>query len=51
MVRFAKEIIFNFILFAIEMLVLNVFLAKKGLGPLGVKVCKAIVIPLFASYI
>jgi len=27
----------NFLLIAIEMAVLNVFLQKKGLGPLGVK--------------
>jgi len=27
----------NFLLFAIEMAVLSVILAKKGLGPLGVK--------------
>jgi len=32
-----KKTISKFLLFAIEIAVLNVFLAKKGLGPLGVK--------------
>jgi len=39
MVRCVKRKIFIFfLLFATEMAVLSVFLQKKGLGPLGVKV-------------
>jgi len=37
MVRCAKKKFQNFLLIAIDMTVLSVFLQKKGLGPLGVK--------------
>jgi len=36
MVECAKKKIQIFLLFAIEMAILSVFLQKKGLGPLGV---------------
>jgi len=42
-VRCAKKTIFKFFLFALEMVVLSVFLAKKGLGSLGVNLKSSLI--------